>query len=768
MWRVGSKLTHPFNPELGVGLVKAVEGRYLHVYFPAPDQELTLAQENSGLTRLILEPGSKALLLTTEETVEIAEVQGHQYLLSDGREIDDAKLWPLDTEDSPIDKLAKQKTDSLRSFRNRLDGLKLQELRESGGLGSFLGGRIDLFPHQLYTAMRAVEQNPVRWLLADEVGLGKTVEACLILSALLRTGRAHRALILAPSTLTVQWLGELYRKFHQVFVLLDRERLDAVEATYGPDVNPFEVHPFGVMSLDVLASDARFMHLALEAQHDLVVVDEAHRLQGQTAMETIGPLVLHAKHALLLTATPLHADREGFFQLVSLLYPEQFPSFDDFQARLKKNEVSLPCTSSIQRADVGGFPPRRAIPIDLPAAKKDATKDPRAAWIAEQAKDWLSNHEKALIFVNELRTLEKLKTFLESATQTRVSVFHEQLAAAARDIEIARFRESNAPILICTEAGGEGRNFQFCDRMLHYDLPADPVMLEQRIGRLDRIGRKKDVEIVYFRTEGAKPDLAKLYEQLELFERPAAGFDPALRSVRETLAEKKSFKIVDVCAEVENARKITQSSLPKVLYPDAYDSSMAEEVLARVPENLEAATKKFALGAAENLGLKVIDKGGEELYYLELGSSLKVEALPGVPSDARYLGTFDRAEAVDKEEFEFFASGHPLIEGLMLELEDGNRGRAAAVSLEDARLGEGLLCIYKRNALFEARAVNPRGPMDVERVLEAFESSKRIPREKLQEDELWSDRIRLLAKVLDDTDPAGELVAAAYFRPREA
>src|SRR5207247_8309314 len=134
------------------------------------------------------------------------------------------------------------------------DALHLKSLREEGGLGSFLGGRIRIFPHQLYVAERACASDPVRWLLADEVGLGKTVEACLILNRLARTGRAERILIVAPAALTVQWLGELYRKFHQVFVLLDEKRLQDVERDFGAGFNPFDAHSRAILSLESLVA----------------------------------------------------------------------------------------------------------------------------------------------------------------------------------------------------------------------------------------------------------------------------------------------------------------------------------------------------------------------------------------------------------------------------------------------------------------------------------------------------------------------------------
>src|SRR4029077_13375832 len=118
---------------------------------------------------------------------------------------------------------------------------RLLSIRQADGLGSFLGGRVRLFPHQLYVAERATATDPVRWLLADEVGLGKTIEASLILNRLVHAGRIERCLVVAPDALTVQWLGELWRKYHQVFTLIDAERLTDLEREFGAGFNPFDV-----------------------------------------------------------------------------------------------------------------------------------------------------------------------------------------------------------------------------------------------------------------------------------------------------------------------------------------------------------------------------------------------------------------------------------------------------------------------------------------------------------------------------------------------
>ena len=773
MWREGQKLVHPFNPELGVGFVRQIDGRYLQVYFPSAEREVTLAAEGAGLEPMILTPGSAAVLIDSGEDVAVAAYADGCYTLSDGRVVEDSALWPAEPADSPIEQLAHGRTDRLGALRNRIEGLKLMELREAGGLGSFLGGRIELFPHQLHTAQRAVEMERVRWLLADEVGLGKTIVACLILSALVRTGRAERALIVAPSTLTVQWLGELYRKFHQVFVLIDPERVESVERDYGEGNNPFDVHPFAVVSTELLESRPELAAAAAEISPDLVVVDEAHRLARPELARAVHPLVERARHALLLTATPLAADREGFFDLLRLLHPERFPDPGEFLSQVESGAAVFPCTSSVRREDLGGLPPRVPVPVDLPPAMKDPKRDPRARWIAERARGWHEAGEKALIFVRELRSLERLKKYLESETQLHVPVFHEQLTEGQRDIEIARFRESRLPILLCSEAGGEGRNFQFCERMVHYDLPLDPVQLEQRIGRLDRIGREKDVEIVYFRCQKARPDVAGLFERLDLFARPSAGLDAALEGLAARLSEavekRRKIDADAVAEEVERARAESVQDLPRVVYSDAYAAADAERILAQIPEGLEQGMRKFVLGAANDLGVKIVDKGGEALYYLELGTSLTVEAIPGVPEESRWLGTFDRGEAIAKDELEFYASGHPLVEGLLLELADGPRGRAAFFELPHEELrGGGLLCVFKSAARWFPIVVDAGGqlrPDLIERVIEGLPAARPAKLEDWGFDERFADGVLALAERAEKA--AGEdarLEAAAFFQ----
>ena len=325
-WSVGDHLTHRFNPELGIGRVTAIEGRVLVVHFPHTGATLRLAGSNDALV-----PG-------TEETRR--------------------------RDRTLVERLAAGDVDDTEDFLTRLDILHLLATREAGGLGSFLGGRVRLFPHQLHVAERATARMPVRWLLADEVGLGKTIEAALIMNRLLHTENIERCLVVAPEALTVQWLGELWRKYHQVFTLLDPPRLADVVRDFGAGFNPFDVYRRAVIALERLVERPELTGQALTAGIDLLVVDEAQRLRrrpghpGEPEYRAVAPIAALGRHVLLLSATPLEDDAHGFFRLLQLLRPEEFPEGMDVAARLDSG-VPLPaCTSSTRRVDIGGLPPR--------------------------------------------------------------------------------------------------------------------------------------------------------------------------------------------------------------------------------------------------------------------------------------------------------------------------------------------------------------------------------------------------------------------------
>jgi ATP-dependent helicase HepA len=730
----GDLVRHRINFELGPGRVVVVEGRRLSVAF-RDGRQLLFAAGDDALEAVRLEPGMAARLEPDETVVIAASLADGSYRLKDGRRVERARLWPATHATLPLERLAAQDPDPPGHFVNRLDALVLERERQAAGLGSFLGGRIRLFPHQLHVAERAAAADPVRWLLADEVGLGKTIEACLILARLLRTGRAERALVIAPDTLTVQWLSELWKKFHQLFVLLDKARRADVARELGAAFNPFEAHPHIVVSLEDLVAEPALARKAAEAPLHLLVVDEAHRLErrlghpGSPAYRAVAPLCAAARHVLLLSATPLEADVHGFFRLLELLRPEAYASEEAFLEALQEGRPLPPCTSATRRVDMGGIPPRVPRPVDLEAPLRrsglsgkddEDARDARVVWLAAAARRFAPGGEdegKALVFVHDRATLSSLKTRLEAATGRRVAVFHEALPADRRDLEVADFRRPEGPaLLISTECGGEGRNFEFCRRLVLFDLPRDPADVEQRIGRLDRVTRQSPIEIVYFRPPGGfEAELLRLYEDIGILREPLGGLERTLGRIAAEIGkaeadfarDEKALPRARLAALIRSEVAARERAVYHHLHQGGYAAALGRELLARVPPLLDALHETFVLGAAQLLGFETTEKKGVRAHYVELGGESVVDSLPGVPGGTRYLGTFDRAEAVVREELEFFASGHPLVEGLLAELEDGPRGRVALLELPGTgESGVMLFVLAGTGPLLHAEAVD--------------------------------------------------------------
>jgi ATP-dependent helicase HepA len=767
------------------------------------------------------------VVATREETSIAERLDDGTIRLANGETVPAHGVWPLELEGALLDRLALGELDHSRDFLIRLDILHLLALREANGLGSFLGGRVRLFPHQLYVAERATRVDPVRWLLADEVGLGKTIEASLILNHLVHTGvqgsRVQRCLVVAPDSLTVQWLGELWRKYHQVFTLLDAPRLADVARDFGDGFNPFELHPRAVIALEMLVERPHLTEQAVAAGIDLLVVDEAQRLRrppghpGEPNWRAVAPIAALGKHVLLLSATPLEDDAHGFFRLLQLLRPQEFPEGTSVEARLADGAPLPPCTSSTRRSDIGGLPPRVGIPIALDTAaselrhtleaalravpapdpvarrkkidrirrglasgaalsallgpderalrqqaeKMDAT-DPRVLWLLARAPRWRDAQDKTLVFVAHRETLEMLRTALLHRADVQSGVFHEELTPARRDTEVARFRDAAGPsILVSTEAGGEGRNFEFCRRLVLFDLPWKPSVVEQRIGRLDRIGRTIPVEVIYFRPpDGIGADVARLYEALGVFREPLAGLEPQLAPVEGTLEEialdpdlvLSDQRFRALTSEPDAARTRIREAAYQQLHREPYAADMAAGILARVPANLDALNEQVVVSACERLGFTIERPRGRRTYSFELGHAAVVDSLPGVPGGSTFVGSFDREQSVEDETRDFFASGHPLVEGVFAHFEESARGRVARLQIEIGRQrGDGLVAIYKDGLDYEVIAFDADGNARPDWAAALRQRPLRVRglREERGADRPWMHTARTLGERLD-------------------
>jgi len=443
---------------------------------------------------------------------------------------------------------------------------------------------IEPMPHQLETAKRVLNEMGGRAILADEVGLGKTIEAGLILKEYLLRGLVKKALILVPASLVLQWVRELNTKFGIAAVAQKKSH------SWGYEIV--------VASIDTAKRDPH-REVVLATDYDLIIIDEAHKLKNKKTTNYQFATQLSKKYCLLLTATPIQNNLEELFNLISLLKPGQLGAQGEFNSnyvadkRLPKNEEQLQhILSSImirnRRGDGGiHFTKRIVRNITLELSKEEqALYDAVTDFVQQQANQdgidissilslvtlqrevcssrdavfltlvnmfkktaedspvrarvWelveviraiTSNTkaEKALEIINECEG--KVILFTEyRATQEYLLQFFEKhnipavpyrggMNRGKKDWMMDIFR-GRARVLIATEAGGEGINLQFCNNMINFDLPWNPMRVEQRIGRVHRLGQTEDVNIFNLCTKNTIEEhiLHLLHEKINLFE----------------------------------------------------------------------------------------------------------------------------------------------------------------------------------------------------------------------------------------------------------
>lgn len=329
----------PADPALGVGLVTRVEGKLLHVRFVRLQEDRVYTTRGEQvLARYTVRSGERVLDSAGAEcrVERRGEPQGalETYALEDGRTVSEDQLVPSVRDIGAKVRLASLNLAHPAVLRTRMQGLALASIWPRPGVAGVLGARAMWLPHQIDVACRAIASDPVRMLLADEVGLGKTVEATLIYAGLRCEGRAQRVLVLTPAQLTIQWLGEIFRKAHELMVLLDAARIQDARADF-PDLSPFDAHQRMVIAIDDLMGDAALAAEVAQASWDLVIIDEAHHLRwsekagGNPGYRLAEALARRSRHLLLLTATPMALDPSEYHALLRLLDPSRFddPAF---------------------------------------------------------------------------------------------------------------------------------------------------------------------------------------------------------------------------------------------------------------------------------------------------------------------------------------------------------------------------------------------------------------------------------------------------------
>jgi SNF2 family DNA or RNA helicase len=468
------------------------------------------------------------------------------------------------------------------------------------------------FDYQLRAASVVLQRMSGRAILADEVGLGKTIEAGIVVSELRLRGLARRVLVLAPTGLVAQWGEELERKFAIPTVVADRKGWTDTHLLSAGIEDPV------VLASLATARRSPLSDLLTKVEWDLVVVDEAHRVRNPRTASSKLVRALRARFMLLLTATPVENRIDDLYHLVSLVRPGHLGTIGDFRrrhgapsegrsaavrgisseatpsvaalgdlrrsmrevmVRHRRSEVSLMLprrlaeTLSVQPSDaeadlyrhiaervrgegrqagagrsmalrtvlrLAGSSPTAVTPTlgrmgwsDLAEMASSVSTCAKTSALGTLVKRHVLAGEKVIVFTSFRETLAQLLATVE-ALEVPVAAYHGGLDRRAKDVAISSF-EHDVDVLVSTESAGEGRNLQFCHAMINFDLPWNPMQIEQRLGRIHRIGQTHDVVLTNLVSRGTIEDhiLDVLHTKLNLFELVVGELDMVLGRVGE-------------------------------------------------------------------------------------------------------------------------------------------------------------------------------------------------------------------------------------------
>ncbi|MCT4701816.1 RNA polymerase-associated protein RapA [Enterobacteriaceae bacterium H20N1] len=812
---LGQRWISDTESELGLGTVVAVDPRMVTLLFPATGENRLYSRNDSPITRVMFNPGDT---VTSHEgwQLKVDEVKEENGLFAYiGTRLDTEEAGTMLREvfldsklvfSKPQDRLFAGQIDRMDRFALRFRARKYQSEQYRQPWSGLRGMRTSLIPHQLNIAHDVGRRHAPRVLLADEVGLGKTIEAGMILHQQLLAGSAERVLIVVPETLQHQWLVEMLRRFNLRFALFDDERY--AEAQHDSD-NPFETEQLVICSLDfVRRSKQRLEHLC-DAEWDLMVVDEAHHLvwsedAPSREYQAIEQLAERVPGVLLLTATPEQLGMESHFARLRLLDPDRFHNFEQFVEEqqnyrpvadavallLAGNHLTNDRLNAISeligeqdiepllqtansnregsdaarqelismlmdrhgtsrvlfrntRNGVKGFPKRElhTLRLPLPTQYQTAIKvsgimsarksvedrardmlypeqiyqefegdsgtwwnfDPRVEWLM----GYLTSHrsQKVLVICAKAATALQLEQVLREREGIRAAVFHEGMSIIERDRAAAWFAEEDtgAQVLLCSEIGSEGRNFQFASQLVMFDLPFNPDLLEQRIGRLDRIGQAHDIQIhVPYLEKTAQAVLVQWYhEGLDAFEHTCptgrAIYDNVYTQLIEYLAAPENTDGFDAlikrCREQHEALKLQlEQGRDRLLEIHSNGGEKSQALAEAISEqDNDTGLVSFALNLFDIVGINQDDRG-DNMVVLTPSDHMLVPDFPGLPEDGCTI-TFERDVALSREDAQFVTWEHPIIRNGLDLILSGDTGSCALSLLKNKALPVGTLLL---------------------------------------------------------------------------
>ena len=547
---LGQRWLSETEPELGLGIVADVDHRTVTLAFRSCDQQRRYARQQAPLNRIVFSAGDTITTLHGDELIVIEvftlddTVIYHSHLADDVTEtikLPESLLSDTLALNKPLERLFSGQTDASQWFYLRKHTLeRLGDIEKSRVLG-LCSGRTDLIPHQLYIASEVASRFAPRVMLADEVGLGKTIEAGLILQQQLVTGLASRVLIIVPDALLNQWLVEMLRRFSLHFSLYDDERcseiLEAMADEEGSVRNPFMEEQLVLTSVDLFQKQPQWYEFAINGEWDLCIVDEAHHLRDdavasapsadprrkkRTDYAMVKRIAESSRGILLLTATPEQMGQENHFALLQLLDPNRFTDYEAYhQEHANYHDLAATINALVSKSSLS------AAQLDDLEAVLATRHDPKG--------------------INQI-----LSPLLPSSTASGTA----QNEARERLVRMLLDQHGTGRILFRnTRKSLTG----FPSREVHpYLLPLPPAYDDLRIARPEALETHLKPEMAYI-SASALMDEEEAEQSL-----PWTSVDPRVKWLVEFLQSNRGEKVLLICAQ-----DVTAMSLEKYLRVNA-------------------------------------------------------------------------------------------------------------------------------------------------------------------------------------------------------
>jgi ATP-dependent helicase HepA len=739
---IGQRWISAAELQLGLGMVIEIEHRTVSIIFPATGESRIYARADAPLTRVRFrvgdwverQDGEVLRVVELRETnglivYECVDEQDSAVSLAEGRLSNFLQL------NQPGERLLNAQIDRNKWFNLRSKTREIANYLQRSAVYGLAGCRTSLIAHQLYIAHEVSRRYAPRVLLADEVGLGKTIEAGLILHQQLLLERARRVLIVVPESLLHQWLVEMLRRFNLMFSIYDEARLapnkhdgDDFVDEYDEVENPFHAEQLVLCSLEFLTANAQHAAHARDGEWDLLVVDEAHHLQWSPEQPSdeyrlIEGLAEKTPGLLLLTATPEQLGKESHFARLRLLDPDRFTDIDHFlqqergyreladqaEALLADSASSDAIDDLLDRHGTGrvlfrntrhavkGFPQREVRPAPLADI---ADGDPYRHWLGELL---LEHRAKKLLVITALAaTARELVDEMKQKHGIRATLFHEGMSLIERDRAAAWFADPDdgAQVLICSEIGSEGRNFQFAHHLVLFDLPSNPDLLEQRIGRLDRIGQNAVIRIhVPYVRDSSREILFRWYhEGLGAFSQTCPAGHQVYLNTRTELQQHLDdpslpvddfiSRCHDLHAQLDLAlqqgrdRLLEMNSCRPALAEALIDESMQRELDFKIFNFMERIYDCYGVNS---------DIRGSDGWVITPGDNMLTQ-MPGLPEDGMTV-TYDRSAALANEDLHYLTWEHPFVRNAMDMILSSEFGNTALVALSYSGVKAGTLLV---------------------------------------------------------------------------